>query len=142
MLNKHISHGARFALLGVLLLSGANGLVMEIVFRRQLLLSLGVTHYSVGMVLTVFMAGLALGSFLFGRMSDTIEYPIKLYGLLEVLQVREIMSGRYLEVETRVGGDRWRSTHLTSYRVPSRGARVKCGACDGKGWVEAVEASS
>jgi len=34
MLNKHICHGARFALLGVLLLSGANGLVMEIVLQH------------------------------------------------------------------------------------------------------------
>jgi MFS family permease len=65
-------------------LSGANGLMMEIVFGRQLLLSLGVTHYSVATVLTVFMVGLALGSFLFGRMADKIEYPVKLYGLLEV----------------------------------------------------------
>ncbi|MHC4292542.1 MAG: fused MFS/spermidine synthase, partial [Planctomycetota bacterium] len=84
MLNKDLSPVARFSLLGVLFLSGANGLMMEIVFRRQLLLSLGVTHYSVATVLTVFMAGLALGSFLFGRIADKIEYPIKLYGLLEV----------------------------------------------------------
>ena len=84
MLNKDISPIARFFLLGILFLSGANGLMMEIVFRRQLLLSLGVTHYSVATVLTVFMAGLALGSFLFGRIADKIEYPIKLYGLLEV----------------------------------------------------------
>ena len=84
MLNKDLSPAARFSLLGVLFLSGANGLMMEIVFRRQLLLSLGVTHYSVATVLTVFMAGLALGSFLFGRIADKIEYPIKLYGLLEV----------------------------------------------------------
>ena len=63
MLNKDISSAARFSLLGILFLSDANGLMMEIVFRRQLLLSLGVTHYSVATVLTVFMAGLALGSF-------------------------------------------------------------------------------
>ena len=63
MLNKDISSAARFSLLGILFLSGANGLMMEIVFRRQLLLSLGVTHYSVATVLTVFMSGLALGSF-------------------------------------------------------------------------------
>jgi len=84
MLTKDISAVARYSLLGILFLSGANGLMMEIVFRRQLLLSLGVTHYSVGTVLTVFMAGLALGSFLFGRLADHIKYPIKLYGLLEV----------------------------------------------------------
>lgn len=57
---------------------------MEIVFRRQLLLSLGVTHYSVGTVLTVFMAGLALGSFLFGHLADKATYPIRIYGVLEI----------------------------------------------------------
>jgi spermidine synthase len=57
---------------------------MEIVFRRQLLLSLGVTHYSVGTVLAVFMAGLAIGSYLFGRMADNSAYPIRIYGLLEI----------------------------------------------------------
>ena len=74
----------RFILLGALFLSGANGLVMEIVFRRQLLLSLGVTHYSVGTVLAVFMAGLALGCFLFGRAADKSAYPIRIYGILEI----------------------------------------------------------
>ena len=67
--NRSLQH-TRFIILCALFLSGANGLVMEIVFRRQLLLSLGVTHYSVGTVLTVFMAGLAIGSFLFGRIAD------------------------------------------------------------------------
>ncbi|MBW2429608.1 MAG: fused MFS/spermidine synthase, partial [Deltaproteobacteria bacterium] len=83
MKNVSLQH-IRFFLLCALFLSGANGLMMEIVFRRQLLLSLGVTHYSVATVLTVFMAGLAIGSFLFGRLADHIKYPIKLYGLLEV----------------------------------------------------------
>jgi len=35
MLNNNISSAARFGLLGILFLSGANGLVMEIVFRRN-----------------------------------------------------------------------------------------------------------
>ncbi len=30
------------------------------------------------------MTGLALGSFLFGRLADHIEYPIRFYSLLEV----------------------------------------------------------
>ena len=60
MKNVSLQH-IRFFLLCALFLSGANGLMMEIVFRRQLLLSLGVTHYSVATVLTVFMAGLAIG---------------------------------------------------------------------------------
>lgn len=84
MLIKATSTGVRYSLFGMLFLSGANGLIMEIVFRRQLLLALGVSHYSLGLVLTVFMAGLAIGSFLFGRMADKIRYPVKLYGLLEI----------------------------------------------------------
>ena len=38
MLNKDISPVARYCLLGIIFLSGANGLMMEIVFRRQFLL--------------------------------------------------------------------------------------------------------
>ena len=72
MLNKDISSAARFNLLAILFLSGANGLMVEIVFRCQLLLSLGVTHYSVATVLTVFMAWLALGSFFSGRICRPI----------------------------------------------------------------------
>lgn len=71
-------------LLFALFASGLNGLVMEIVFRRELLLLLGVTHYSLGTVLAVFMAGLALGSFLCGRIIDRIIFPVRLYGILEI----------------------------------------------------------
>ena len=74
----------RVFILLALFVSGANGLILEIVFRRQLLLSLGVTHYSVATVLTVFMAGLALGSLFFGKMADNTRYPLRIYGMLEV----------------------------------------------------------
>jgi spermidine synthase len=65
-------------------LSGAGGLVFEIVLRRQLLLSLGVMHYSVGTVLTVFMAGLGIGSIIFGKLADKTTHPLLLYALLEM----------------------------------------------------------
>jgi spermidine synthase len=64
-------------------LSGANGLVYEIVFRRQFLLSLGVTHYSVGTILTVYMTGLGAGSLIFGRAADRTKSPLLLFGILE-----------------------------------------------------------
>ncbi len=65
-------------------ISGANGLVLEIVFTRQLYLSIGVTHYSVGIVLSIYMAGLGIGSYLFGRLADRTNSWLLLYGLLEV----------------------------------------------------------
>ncbi len=71
-------------LLFALFACGLNGLVMEIVFRRELVLLLGVTHYSLGTVLAVFMAGLALGSFLCGRIIDRVIFPVRLYGVLEI----------------------------------------------------------
>ncbi|GAI94612.1 unnamed protein product, partial [marine sediment metagenome] len=64
-------------------ISGANGLIFEIIFRRLLHLSLGVTHYSVGIVLTVFMAGLGIGSLIFGKIADRTPKLLLIYGLLE-----------------------------------------------------------
>ncbi|MFW6180258.1 MAG: fused MFS/spermidine synthase [Spirochaetota bacterium] len=74
---------ARLLLFGAFFLSGANGLVFEIVFRRLLHLSLGITHYSVGTVITVFMAGLGIGSIAFGRLADRRRPLLLIYGLLE-----------------------------------------------------------
>ncbi len=64
-------------------LSGANGLVFEILFRRILHLSLGISHYSVGMVLIIFMTGLGIGGMLFGRIADRPTRPLLMYGILE-----------------------------------------------------------
>ena len=64
-------------------LSGANGLIFEILFRRILHLSLGVSHYSVGTVLIIFMTGLGIGGMLFGRIADRPSRPLLMYGMLE-----------------------------------------------------------
>src|SRR5438093_12190404 len=51
-------------------LSGATGLLYEIVWMRQLILVFGSTTHAVSAVLSAFMLGLALGSFAFGRAAD------------------------------------------------------------------------
>ena len=63
--------------------SGATGLIYEVVWTRLLTLVLGNTHYSVSTVLTTFMAGLALGSFFGGRLIDRGGRPLLIYALLE-----------------------------------------------------------
>src|SRR5258708_36136208 len=61
-------------------LSGAAGLVCEVVWARYLALFLGHTGYAVVAVLAVFMGGLALGDLWLGARPDRIGRPLALYG--------------------------------------------------------------
>ena len=64
--------------------SGAAALMYEVVWVRSLSLVFGGTHLAVTAVLTVFMGGLALGSYVIGRRVDRVTAPLKLYGYLEI----------------------------------------------------------
>jgi spermidine synthase len=64
--------------------SGVSGLVYEIIWMRKLALIFGCTAYATSAVLSAFMGGLALGSFLFGRLVDRWRNPLQLYGLIEI----------------------------------------------------------
>jgi spermidine synthase len=71
------------ALLTCFTLSGATGLVYQVVWSRMLALLFGATTAATGTVLAVFMGGLALGGWLSGRRADTLRRPLFVYGLLE-----------------------------------------------------------
>ena len=79
---------ARWQQFGVLcacfFLSGATGLVYQVVWLRMLGLIFGHTVHAITAVLAAFMAGLALGSFLFARWSGRIRNLIAAYGWLEL----------------------------------------------------------
>src|SRR3990172_1079188 len=64
--------------------SGICGLVYEVVWMRVLSITLSVTVYAVTTVLCAFMAGLALGATLAGRVADRLERPLLGFGLLEI----------------------------------------------------------
>src|SRR5271170_7477806 len=64
-------------------LSGSSGSIYEVVWLRMLSRTLGSTVYAASTILAVFMAGLALGSFVFGRIADRVRRPILLYACLE-----------------------------------------------------------
>ncbi|HEY2989845.1 MAG TPA: fused MFS/spermidine synthase [Candidatus Binatia bacterium] len=64
-------------------LSGAAGLIYEVVWTRMLTQIFGNTTYAIATVLAAFMAGLAVGSYLFGRIADRGKNDFLLYGLLE-----------------------------------------------------------
>ena len=65
-------------------LSGAAALVFETVFLRQLAWLFGNSATATALVLAAFMAGLALGAALFGRLVDRVSSPLRLFGLLEL----------------------------------------------------------
>lgn len=71
-----------FALL--FLLSGAAGLVYQIVWERLLELYFGVTMVSVTLIVSAYMAGLGIGSLLGGRLAQDLKSTLFSYGLLEI----------------------------------------------------------
>jgi len=76
-------HGIKALILMFLLISGSCGLIYEILWMKMLTLVIGNTVFSITTVLTAFMGGLALGSFLAGRFIDKIKDPLRTYGILE-----------------------------------------------------------
>ncbi|MDB4968333.1 MAG: hypothetical protein JWN44_4022 [Myxococcales bacterium] len=64
-------------------LSGASGLVFEAVWTRELTLVFGSTALAMSTVLSVFMGGLALGSWLAGRLVDRLGDRLRAYALAE-----------------------------------------------------------
>ncbi len=63
--------------------SGAAGLIYQVVWTRMLSQIFGNTTYAIATVLSAFMAGLAIGSYWFGKIADRGKNDFLLYGLLE-----------------------------------------------------------
>jgi len=66
------------------LISGAAGLIYEIVWERLLELYFGVTMISVTLIVSAYMAGLGVGSLIGGRIARNLRNTLLLYGLLEI----------------------------------------------------------
>lgn len=71
-------------LLTLFLASGFSALVYQIVWLRMLALVFGVTVYAASAVLSSFMGGLALGSWLGGRVADRRRRPLRAFALVEI----------------------------------------------------------
>src|SRR5205814_7234382 len=64
--------------------SGATGLIYDLLWVRVLYQSFGSTIQSVATVVAAYMGGLGLGAWLFGRIADRTDRPAVLYGRLEI----------------------------------------------------------
>ena len=79
--------GVLTLVLACFLLSGLTGLIYEILWTRMIVKVVGTAPFAVSIILTVFMGGLGLGSFLASRMIDRVDEPyrlLKIYALLEL----------------------------------------------------------
>jgi predicted membrane-bound spermidine synthase len=65
----------RLLILALFFLSGACGLVYEVVWMRMLTLVFGATSYATATILASFFGGLALGGYTFGRWIDRGARP-------------------------------------------------------------------
>src|SRR5437763_8955394 len=66
------------------LLSGATGLVYELLWVRLLYQTFGSTIQSVTTVVAAYMGGLGLGAWWLGRRADRHPKPAAVYGRLEI----------------------------------------------------------
>ncbi len=81
----------RTAVFAIFLLSGAAGLMYEVVWSRQLVLVFGNTTQAVSAILTGFFAGMAIGSVVGGRIADRVARPLRLYGFIEIVLVGVVL---------------------------------------------------
>ncbi len=65
-------------------LSGASALIYQLIWLRELGLVFGNTTYATSAILTAFMGGLALGSYIFGKKADKVKSPLRLFAWLEL----------------------------------------------------------
>src|SRR6185295_9391433 len=80
-----VSDRSVYILIGLcFILSGATGLIYEVLWARMLGLVFGATTLAVSTVLAAFMGVLALGSALAGKLAQRINKPLTTYGLMEI----------------------------------------------------------
>ena len=81
----------RWPVLAIFILSGAAGLIYEVVWARQLVLVFGNTSQAVSAILTGFFGGIAIGSVIGGRIADQVRRLLRMYGLLEIILVAVVL---------------------------------------------------
>src|SRR3954452_23116063 len=109
-------------LLLLFVLSGAAGLIYEVVWARQLVLVFGNTSQAVSTILTGFFGGLAIGGAVGGRVADRVVRPLRLYGALELVVVVVVL---LTPVSFRLIGELYRGIYPSLAESPLALALVR-----------------
>jgi spermidine synthase len=84
--------------LTAIVLSGFSALIYQLIWVRLLGLVFGVSSFAVATVVAVFLLGIGLGSWLFGRWSERTRDPLRLYMVVE-LGIAALSLASYLVIE-------------------------------------------
>ena len=116
-----ISRPTLHSFIGLLfIVSGALGLIYQIVWFKYLSLFLGNTTYAQTIVPATFMGGLAIGSAWWGRKVDRTEHPLRLYAFLELgIGIYCLLYPKFLELLKNVF-----ISVVISLQLPSDGPAV------------------
>lgn len=107
-----------YLILTFFFLTGLTGLAYELVWIRLLILSFGSTQFAITTVLGTFMAGLALGSIIFGRVVDRYAFPLRVYAVIELVLglycilspwIFSVVKGIYLYANPISGAESYRA---------------------------------
>ena len=94
------------------MISGMTALIYEVVWARPLQLIFGSTIYAVSTILTTFLIGFSLGSYLFRNIADKSRNPLKLFAFIElgiglyglsILSLFKILPSIYLSIANNSG---------------------------------------
>ena len=80
---KAVSTGVLLGVVACFVLSGFAALLYQTAWMRQFSVVFGTSELAVATVLSAYMAGLALGAAIAGRLVDRVTRPVLVYGLLE-----------------------------------------------------------
>jgi len=115
MKNTGAPNSAAFiAILLLFVASGFSSLIYQVVWTRLLTLVFGCTTYATATSLSVFMGGLALGSYLAGWCELRVRRPLLWYGLLEgIIGLWAFLVPHLFDAAVPLYQELWRHFHLT-----------------------------
>ncbi len=121
----------RWPILAIFILSGAAGLMYEVVWSRQLVLVFGNTTQAVSTILTGFFGGMAIGSWAGGQLADRVRRPLRLYGVLEGVLVVVVLLTPFT---FRLIGEAYRGAFASLETAPQALGRSSASASPSSRW--------
>ncbi len=93
--------------------SGASSLIYQVIWTRQMVFVFGSSTFASATVLSAFMGGLALGSFVAGKIADKFKNPFLLYGILEgIIGLWAFAAPSMFDAALPIYKAFWQSLHL------------------------------